>query len=198
MIDLEKLTTEEVAKLDKNKVVIIPIGATEAHDHLLPINTDNLIAQSVAKDVAKETGCILGIPLLIGTRESSLSKPGNLGVSLETLQNMVTDLVISYLDNKFKKIFILNGHGFNQPSIREALGLIRVNDKTIKIKSAGWWEFSSRKVPHSGKVEAGIALACQNNFGRDKATDHKIITKNGIRDRQEIIVNMKKWLQTEW
>ncbi len=51
---LDAMTWEEVAALDHTRTVaILPVGATEAHGPHLPLATDVLIAEAMAKDGAE-------------------------------------------------------------------------------------------------------------------------------------------------
>ncbi len=108
MIELEKLTSRKFEKLERSLIIIIPVGAAEAHDEFLPLNTDNLIVQAIAKEAAKRTNNIYGIPITEGSSASSLADQGTIGVSKETLQRSVEEICRIYIDYGFKKIFILN------------------------------------------------------------------------------------------
>lgn len=64
--DLTELTWEEVDGLDRTRVVpILPAGAIEAHGPHLPLNTDVLIAEAMARAGAERLAARGLVPLLL-------------------------------------------------------------------------------------------------------------------------------------
>ena len=43
----ENLTTEEVSKLSRNTIIIVPFSAIEQHGPHLPLNTDKIILDRI-------------------------------------------------------------------------------------------------------------------------------------------------------
>jgi creatinine amidohydrolase/Fe(II)-dependent formamide hydrolase-like protein len=179
MIELEKLTSRKFEKLERSLIIIIPVGAAEAHDEFLPLNTDNLIVQAIAKEAAKRTDNIYGIPITEGSSISSLA--GRI-----------------YIDYGFKKIFILNGHGKNKYALEPAVENIKKKFKGIKIETSGWWNFCARKIPHTGKAETEMALAVDPSIGNPSDSPNNPDIKEGKKLYREVVDNIVKMLKEKW
>ncbi len=198
MIHLEKTTHNQLEKLDRNLPIIIPIGATEAHDEFLPLYTDNLIAQTIAKEIAKRANIVYGIPIIQGHNSSVFDYQGTIGLSKETLQKVIEEICGAYISHGFKKLFLLNGHGMNKQSLEKAIEHLNKKFPNVKIKAAGWWNFCEEKVPHSGKIETEIALAIDPSIGNPKNSPHNPNIESAKKLYEEIIENITKEIKEKW
>ena len=113
----ENLREEEFAKaIEESKgVCVMPIGCHEMHGQHLPVNTDVLIADYVAKKAAEiEPVCVF--PAFdFGDIQGIHGHKGTVMLTVETLQWYMTELCREIARNGFKKIIILNAHGGNGP-----------------------------------------------------------------------------------
>ena len=60
-------------RLKKNDVLIIPLGATEAHGPNAPIGEDIFLVSRMAEAVAERTGCTVSEPLWWGRTPTIIS-----------------------------------------------------------------------------------------------------------------------------
>src|SRR5919199_4399067 len=97
------------------KVILIPIGSIEDHGPHLPLNTDNIIVESVCFEVARRVPDeILSLPVLpLGFEHHHMDFPGSLTSSMEILLNYFADAAISVARHGFTHIMLVNGHGSN-------------------------------------------------------------------------------------
>ena len=64
---LQNLSWQDVGGyLEKDRCIILPVGATEEHGRFAPLGTDTLAAPAVAEDAGADTGMLLAQPLLYG------------------------------------------------------------------------------------------------------------------------------------
>ena len=96
-----------------NKLCVLPIGCTEKHGEHLPVGTDTINAEYIANEAAKlEPVCVFpaihygNVPFLTGWK-------GSIRLTVELMQQLLTELCAEIARNGFKKILILNGHGGN-------------------------------------------------------------------------------------
>jgi len=123
-----KLTWKDIDNIDKNSVLLLPIGSCEQHSLHLPVGMDFFSAERIARDVSGkiENAYVLpGIPY--GVSEHHMDFLGTITVSSETLIMIVYDIVSSLKRHGFSRIFIINGHGGNTAPLNVALGKIREN-----------------------------------------------------------------------
>lgn len=110
-------------------LVVLPWGATEAHNYHLPYSTDNYQVEAIAAEAARkayEQGArvmiLPVIPFGVNTGQADIRLDMNLNPSTQLA--ILRDL-IEVLDRQgIKKLLVLNGHGGNdfKPMLRE-LGL---------------------------------------------------------------------------
>ena len=67
----------------KTDLVMIPIGTIEAHG-AIPLGTDNIIPQALARDLAPRFDALVAPPVTYGVTNSLLPYPGSTTVSSET------------------------------------------------------------------------------------------------------------------
>src|SRR4029450_8067245 len=86
---LSDLTHEEVAaRLDRPRVAILPMAATEQHGRHLPLDVDTRLTSAVcegaAQRVAGEIGVVIAPTLLFGISEHHMRFAGSLTLPPET------------------------------------------------------------------------------------------------------------------
>src|SRR5690625_7477265 len=107
-------------------LVVLPWGATEAHNYHLPYGTDNYQVEAIAAEagrIAYEEGSRVMIlpvvPFGVNTGQADIRLDMNMNPS--TQLSVLRDL-IEVLDRQgFRKLLVLNGHGGNdfKPILRE-------------------------------------------------------------------------------
>lgn len=103
--------------IDKNAVVILPVGTTEEHGHHLPVETDAMIARYYSDCLGK--ACEeANIPALVmqtinfGFSMSIVRKwPGCPNIRTRVFADYIFDIVDSLVIMGFKKIVMLDCHG---------------------------------------------------------------------------------------
>jgi creatinine amidohydrolase len=123
VVDGATITTDEFAALDRAKtVVIIPGGILEEHGPYLPSNTDGLIANWLAKNLAQRISTRPGWSVLL-LPEITLGHsgandigrrfifPGSITVRGTTLRSVYMDLADALREHGFQWVFLVHIHG---------------------------------------------------------------------------------------
>ncbi|HYL81329.1 MAG TPA: creatininase family protein, partial [Candidatus Acidoferrum sp.] len=67
-IYLQNMTWKQVAeRLEKNDIIIVPVGATEAHGPHACLGEDTFLVTRMAEAVAQKTGCTVAQPVWYGS-----------------------------------------------------------------------------------------------------------------------------------
>lgn len=124
-MDVERLNDEETkALLALKPVLILPIGAVEAHGAHLPNGTDNLLARRLAEGlverIAGRTPTMLLPVLPFGQVWSLSDQPGSFSLSDETVSRMLIEIGLSALGKGVRSMAAVNGHYGNLIAIRDA------------------------------------------------------------------------------
>ncbi|WP_461492044.1 creatininase family protein [Pontibacter sp. HJ8] len=132
----------------KTEVVVLPWGATEAHNYHLPYATDNIQAEAVAAEAARlawEAGTkvmvLPAIPFGVNTGQADITLDINLNPST---QLSILDNIVAVLNRQgIHKLLVVNGHGGNdfKPMLRE-LGL-RYPD--MFLVTCNWFQTADRR-----------------------------------------------------
>ncbi|UCG95451.1 MAG: creatininase family protein [archaeon] len=182
LIVWQDLHMDEAEKLDKSKVIIIPLGTIEPHGNHLPLKTDLSSPELIAKEVCKRTGSILGVSIPFGWSAEMTGFPGTLTLKASTYIGLIEDIAESYYNNGFKKIVFINGHGGNPPYIQVAMANLAKNHRDIKIRNCDWYSGyylgEERKKEYKGnhayKAEVEMMmLADKKSVKMDKAVDYE-------------------------
>jgi len=111
-------TTWQAVKARAIEVVVLPWGATEAHNYHLPYGTDNLQCDYVAAEAARiawEQGASVmvlpTIPFGVNTGQLDITLDMNLNPSTQLA--VLRDMVQVLARQGIAKLLVLNGHGGN-------------------------------------------------------------------------------------
>ena len=111
-------TAPELAELDPDTVIVLPLGSIEQHGPHLPVSTDLTVASSVASaavPLARSRGVeTLLLPALSYTKSDEHAwSPGTIWVSWDTLMRTLVDIGRSLVKTPARRLLLLNAHGGN-------------------------------------------------------------------------------------
>lgn len=107
----------------RGDVVLLPIGAVEQHGPHLPTDVDIRGAIETAHAAsARRDYMIVAPPVWWGLSGAHKGFPGLLTVRVETFIMLLEDLCDSIVDDGFRKIVLVVGHGSNKPPIQMFVG----------------------------------------------------------------------------
>src|SRR5262245_32028395 len=181
--ELAQLTFEEVRDLDRARtLVVLPVGAVEAHGPHLPLDTDIVIAAAMARAGARRLAArhaVLILPALAYTAAGFAAQfHGTLSVSAITVTALIVDLARSLSEQGFRLLAIANAHldPEHLTALHEAVKLGRA-DRLIPIvfpdlTKRPWGtrlgeEFKSGAC-HAGQFETSIVLRETADAVRDE------------------------------
>ncbi|MEV1025284.1 mycofactocin biosynthesis peptidyl-dipeptidase MftE [Streptomyces sp. NPDC050264] len=150
-------------------LVLLPVGSTEQHGPHLPLDTDSVIAETVAHRAAKaltetetetetETGAerapVLVAPVLAyGNSGEHAGFPGTISIGHEALRFLLVEVVRS-LSLWAARVVLVNGHGGNVRTLDAAVTQLRDEGH-----DAAW---TGCELPgadaHAGRAETSVML----------------------------------------
>jgi creatinine amidohydrolase len=113
---LSSMTWEEVRDLDrKTAVVVLPIGAIEAHGPHLPLSTDVIISEAMARSGSEMLGdrgyeVVVAPPIQYTPAGFASGFQGTVSIGAATLQAMLRDIATSLAEHGFTTLAIANAH----------------------------------------------------------------------------------------
>src|SRR6058998_674240 len=116
VLEFAHLTWEEVRDLDWTKAVaILPLGAVEAHGPHLPLATDVIIAETMARAAAARLAArghdvVLLPPLAYTAAEFAAGFPGTVSLRTATVTALLVDLARSLARHGLRVLAVANAH----------------------------------------------------------------------------------------
>jgi creatinine amidohydrolase len=122
-IELDRMTWPEVrAEQGRGRdTVVVAFGATEQHGPHMPLATDALLGDHLARLVADSLDAFLAPTVRLGCSEHHLEFPGTLSLSEQTFGDIVADLVRSFARGGFTRAVLLPTHGGNFGPLASAI-----------------------------------------------------------------------------
>src|SRR6058998_2792674 len=114
VLDLAHLTWEEVRDLDRTKTVaIVPVGAVEAHGPHLPLATDVIIAEAMARAAAARLAArgheaVLLPAIAYTAAEFAAGFPGTVSLQPATVTALLVDLARSLVRHGLSLLAVAN------------------------------------------------------------------------------------------
>ncbi|MCC6791759.1 MAG: creatininase family protein [Thermomicrobiales bacterium] len=143
----ELLTWPEINEaVRQEKVVILPVAATEQHGYHLPLDVDSKLAGSVALAAGERSPAdMLVLPTVAyGYCHHVMDFPGTINITQSTFVNLLLDITRSVAYHGFKKIVIVNGHGSNHPLV-EQVGRQTILQTDALCCTLSWWQLVAEK-----------------------------------------------------
>ena len=169
----------------KNKTdqVIIPIGSLEQHGEHLPVSTDSIIIEHLAKKVSQKVESLLlpTIPFGISFEHEPLF---NISITHHTYSNLLSEICISLVKYGIKNIIILNGHHGNIGCLYYISQNVhdKITASNANINFINYWNLLET-FDHAGEIETSLLLAINSKLVKmkvAKANTKKIIGQSKI------------------
>lgn len=185
----------------KPDVVLLPIGSTEAHGPHLPLSTDVIISDEIARRAADELGkkhyrAVILPSLVYVVTEYSADFPGTISIRKETFHNLLADIADGLHRHGITDLCLINSH--LEPDHIQAIHDFCESYKKIRVlfpdKTRKPWaslltaEFKQGAC-HAGSYETSLVLAARKDLVRDV---HKELPPNQV----NLAVLMKQGVKT--
>jgi creatinine amidohydrolase len=140
-MQLAEITTNAVQDyLDRKRTILLPFGATEQHGPHLPIGTDTIIAEALARAAGERSGTMIAPALPVGFSPGLHSHfAGTVSFKAATYLAVIEDLLDSLLAAGFHDFLLLTGHGLNYSPLKTAL-LDFLDRRNARALLLGYWE----------------------------------------------------------
>ncbi|MGB9832941.1 MAG: creatininase family protein [Caldisericum exile] len=156
-MELMKMTMHEVNEyLKTSQTIIIPIGAIEEHSNALPLGTDTITVEALAKRLGEISNRIVGPTINVGNCHSiTYDFLGTISISPSSLVNYLKDYTTSLHKHGFRNFFFVNGHGGNIAPLRCSFDELANTLTNSKFLVASWWLLEDLKELYDNSGHAG-------------------------------------------
>ena len=160
----ETRTSTELAALDRNIPVILPIAAIEQHGPHLPLATDSMIADHFMDQINKAIpDGVLTLPTIrVACSEHHMQFAGTLTSRHESFLHYSLDILTSVLQHGFKNLIVFNCHGGNLGIGQVLLESIGYRYPQCSFVLITWWKLIATELAQLQESEAGgVGHACE-------------------------------------
>ena len=188
--------------------VILPIGTVESHG-ACAIGTDNFIPENLAQIIYDDVNALIAPPIYHGFTGTSISQfPGSITVREEIFEEYIYDVLKDLVRTGFRNILVINGHGGNTESVKNAFARLHV-ETGAHFMIVDWWKiawnlaeevYGQRPIQsgHGDLEEAALVLSMNPDLV-DKEMYEKLGKENvGRHGAEEGYSLMPSWATTRY
>jgi creatinine amidohydrolase len=120
LLELDSRTLER--ELRANPLVVVPVGALEAHGPHLPLGADQIQAERTALELAERLGGLVAPTFPYGSAPSARGFPGTVSLSIAELETYAAGVLSELARSGARRLLVLSGHGErgHMAALREA------------------------------------------------------------------------------
>lgn len=185
------LTSTEFGQMIKRyNRALIPIGSLEQHGDHLPLSTDLIIAEYVAKHVAERINSFVFPPIYYGI--SIEHKPlFNVSLKYSTFINMIQEISASLSEAGLKRVIYVNGHHGNSGAMQYLMHdeCHRITNKGFSAFSLNYWNMADIEFDHGGETETSIMLAINHHSVQMSRARPSAINRSKLKKTYHTITN---------
>jgi creatinine amidohydrolase len=160
---------QELEEMDRaNTTILIPLGSTEQEGTHLPLGVDTFVAESLAHEVARETGALAGPTLPLGYSEWFLEFSGTISLKPETLTQVLREYTSCLIHHGFRKFIFINGHAGNTTAV-DVVARECTMSRSARIAMAEVWKLANslaadipdlqeKSFKHAGEIMTSVML----------------------------------------
>lgn len=138
-------TTGVAEYLSRHAAIVVPLGSTEQHGALAPVDCDAAVVSALSLEASRRAGVLCAPTLPCGSSECHMSFPGTISLSDSTLGAVVEDVAGSLIRHGFRAILLLSGHGGNRTAASDAVARLRSRHPAVDLAYMGYWELPGAK-----------------------------------------------------
>jgi creatinine amidohydrolase len=187
---IEEMNAVEVKKaVNERTIAILIFGACENHGDHMPFGSDFILPTEIAKRLATKANNVIVLPAIpYGVSLHHDQFQMTMSINPETLVGIISDLLSSLIQNKIRRVLIINGHDGN-------IGPIEIAARSIKHKHPemviacleSWWILVGqlRKdlfevwngLGHGGEAETSAVLAIRPELVNMNSAPKEVIPR---------------------
>lgn len=160
---LSKMNYHQVEEyLKTSDTILIPVGSLENHGLHLPLGTDTLIPDHIARLLDARAPLLIAPTVNYGATDDLCGFAGTVSIGTEGLIHLLRAICDQLYRYGFRHFLILNGHGGNTAAI-SAVGM-HLYRKGAYLACLNWWLMAGQINPqwaggHGGGEETAAVMA---------------------------------------
>lgn len=187
---IEEMNALEVRKtVNEKTIAILVFGACENHGDHMPFGSDFIFPTEIAKRLASKVNNVIVLPAIpYGVSLHHDQFQMTMSINPETLVGVISDLLSSLIQNKIRRVLIINGHDGNIGPIEVAARSIKNKHPEMTIACLeSWWILVGQLkkdlfevwsgLGHGGEAETSAILAVRPDLVNMVSAPKEVIPK---------------------
>lgn len=145
-------TWPEVAEVAADRLLVVPVGATEQHGPHLPLSTDTDIAVALCERLAAEREVLIAPTVPFGSSGEHAGFAGTLSIGQDATELLLVELGRSACET-FPRVLFVSAHGGNAEPVRRAVSCLRSEGRDVEV----FWPCWDGEL-HAGRTETAMQL----------------------------------------
>jgi creatinine amidohydrolase len=187
---IEEMNAVEVRKtVNEKTIAILVFGACENHGDHMPFGSDFIFPTEIAKRLATKVNNVIVLPAIpYGVSLHHDQFQMTMSINPETLVGIISDLLSSLIQNKIRRVLIINGHDGNIGPIEVAARSIKNKHPEMTIACLeSWWILVGQLkkdlfevwsgLGHGGEAETSAILAVRPDLVNMESAPKEVIPK---------------------
>ena len=138
----------------ESAILVVPVGSCEQHGPHLPLHTDTVVADALARALAElRRDCVVAPALAISASGEHQGFAGTLSIGNAAMTQLLVELVRSA--DWSRGVVFVNGHGGNATAMARASETLAGESRRVLV----WWPRVPDGDLHAGHVETSLMLA---------------------------------------
>ncbi len=166
-------------------VIVAPIAACEQHSRHLPTFTDTILVTGVAEGVEQQLSQkVLLLPTLwLGASSHHLPFGATLSVEVDVHVTLLSELLTPLLNDGYRRILILNGHGGNIDTLQMALRRLQPRYRNCLLTGASYWDLAAKELAALAEgPRKSMGHACEFETSMVMALRPELVRRDEIKD----------------
>jgi creatinine amidohydrolase len=154
-------------------VLVIPVGSIEQHGYHMPVGTDTILVDAVARlgseRVMDDVPLLVTPPVWSGYSPHHMPFGGTITLDHDDMMDMIEQLADAALDNGFDSLLLLNGHGGNDSLVSSATSTIGTDHPEAEVLGLTYFQLATSFIDsirdselggmgHAGEFETSLML----------------------------------------
>ena len=187
---IEEMNAVQVRKtVNEKTIAILVFGACENHGDHMPFGSDFIFPTEIAKRLATKVNNVIVLPAIpYGVSLHHDQFQMTMSINPETLVGIISDLLSSLIQNKIRRVLIINGHDGNIGPIEVAARSIKNKHPEMTIACLeSWWILVGQLkkdlfevwsgLGHGGEAETSAILAVRPDLVNMESAPKEVIPK---------------------
>jgi len=169
--------------------ILLPMGSVEQEGPHLPLAVDSIVAWEVAGRAGEGCDALVGPLISVGYSDWHAAFPGTLSLSMETLTQVLREIMFALVEHGFKRFICINPHIGNEAPIFSVATELRKKKRAI-VATIDLWRLAGamardiagleeKGFTHAGEMMTSVMLALRPDLvNMDKAKMERL--RSGI------------------